>query len=182
MLYQCVLERGEEIGRLHHKIDRKKAEEKATELFRLVRHKVRRFMTRILDEADADPTPMNWIINTRSYGLKIRYTTPGEESIDWRGDEIAHGKVRLRMDQLSDMLHNLLEDARRKMATLTLVDDAESIREALPRIPWSRIEDRHGESDLEYSFLRNPENEWWVQPGSGWVKEQILKSRERRAA
>ncbi|PON20110.1 hypothetical protein TGAM01_v211033 [Trichoderma gamsii] len=182
VLYQSVLERGEEIARLRHTMSRKKAEEKATGLFRIVRQKVRRFMTRISDEADADPTPMNWIINTRTYGLKIRYTTPGGESIDWRGDEIIHGKVRLRMNQLSDMLHNLLEDARRKMATLTMVDDAESIREALPRIPWSRIEDRHGEGDLDYSFLRNPENEWWVQPGSGWVKGRILRSKEKRAA
>jgi hypothetical protein len=71
VLHQSVLERGEEIARLHHTTSRKKAEEKATGLFRIVRQKVRRFMTRISDEADADPTPMNWIINTRTYGLKI---------------------------------------------------------------------------------------------------------------
>jgi hypothetical protein len=67
-------------------------------LFRIVRRKVRRFITRISGEEDVEPTPMNWIINTRTYGMRIQYMTPGSETIDWRGDQIIHrGRVRLSM-------------------------------------------------------------------------------------
>lgn len=97
VLYQSMLERQDEITRLWQTMDKKQADESATGLFRIVRDKVRRFMTRISDEKDAEPTPMNWIINTRTYELKIRFMTPGDESIDWRGDQIVHGRVRLGM-------------------------------------------------------------------------------------
>lgn len=147
-------------------MDKQQAEESATVLFRIVRRKVRRFITRISDDANAEPTPMYWIISTRTYGLKIRYTTPGSETIDWRGDQIVHGRVRLGMSQLLDMVHNLADEARRTLAALTMVDE-EPMRETLPRIPWSRIEDQHRESGLEHSFLSNPLNKWWVEVGKG---------------
>lgn len=41
-------------------------------------------------------------------------------------------------------------------------------QEVLPPIPWSRIEDRHGESALEHSFLCDEENERRVKVGHGW--------------
>ena len=42
-------------------------------LFAAVRAKVRRFMTVVHE--DGSPTPMDWIFDCRSYGLRIRYTT-----------------------------------------------------------------------------------------------------------
>lgn len=176
-------------------VDRQTAEEEAVGLFRIVRCKVRRFMTRVSGEGDAEPTPMNWIIDIRTYGMRIRYTMPGSETIDWRGDQIVHGRVRLGMGQLSEMMHNLVREAGRMLARLTMmepeaggvddrgmVEDERTIQEMLPRIPWSRIEDRHGESGLEHSFLRNEANEWWTEAGREWVKNQILKSSARRKA
>ncbi|KJZ69027.1 hypothetical protein HIM_11586 [Hirsutella minnesotensis 3608] len=197
VLYQSIVEREARI-RVREQgmgIDRRTAEEATEGLFRIVRRKVRRFMTRISEEEDAEPTPMNWIINTRTYGMKIRYTTPGSETIDWRGDQIVHGRVKLRMSELSDMMHSLVAEARRTLARLTLTDDEDekeeakrdyahpaAMQEMLPRIPWSKIEDQHGESELEHSFLRHEENEWWTQPGRGWIKDRILASAGRRKA
>lgn len=87
------------------------------------------------------------------------------------------------------MLHNVLQEARRTLAVLTMTDTAAAgdgeaepgfRPEVIPRIPWSRIEDQHGESTLEYSFLRHEANQWWVQPGEGWVGEQLSASTERQ--
>jgi len=184
VLYQSVLERNGEIARLCHHKGSREAEQAATGLFPIVRAKVRRFMTRIPDGPDAQPTPMHWIISTRTYGFKIRYTTVASETIDWRGDTIVHQKVRLGMSQLSDMLHNVVVHARRTLATLAMVDgdDGVAVQDALPRIPWSQIEDHHGERDVYYSFLRNPANDWWVASGAGWVPKQIAASDARQAA
>ncbi|MGY0522857.1 hypothetical protein, partial [Pseudomonas aeruginosa] len=80
------------------------------------------------------------------------------------------------------MLHNVLAEARRTLAELTMVDDAERMREILPRIPWSRIEDNHGQKEVGYSFLSDDRNEWWVREGKDWVMNQLLSSGEKRKA
>ncbi|TPX16410.1 uncharacterized protein E0L32_012428, partial [Thyridium curvatum] len=187
VLYQSMLEREAWIQRRQRGTgcERQEAEEKVDGLFKIVRRKVRRFMTRIPDDEEAEPTPMNWIINTRTYGMHIRYTTPGSEAIDWRGDEIIHGHVRLGMGRLSDMMHSLLQEARRTMAGLTMIEGGGQepevdIRGALPRIPWHDIEDRHGESALGHAFLNDEANEAWTKAGHGWVMKQILGSTARQ--
>jgi hypothetical protein len=52
----------------------------------------------------------------------------------------------------------------------------------LPWIPWSHIEDRHGESGLEHSFLRDEANAWWTEPGREFVMRRMLASATRRKA
>ncbi|KAI3561799.1 hypothetical protein IWW34DRAFT_565645, partial [Fusarium oxysporum f. sp. albedinis] len=76
VLYQSMLERDRQKAQLRQWMGERQAEEEAEGLFRIVRDKVQRFMTRIPEGAGVDPTPMNWIINTRTYGKQIRYTTP----------------------------------------------------------------------------------------------------------
>lgn len=181
VLHQSIKERDKEIAQLEQVMDRQAAEEKAPGLFRIVRRKVRRFMTRISSSDEAEPTPMWWIMDTRTYGIKVRFTTPGGETVDWRGDQIIHGRVRLGMGQLSDMVHNMTDAARHTLAALTMVDEA-SVAEALPRIPWSRIEDRHGETAVGHSFLHDPGNAWWLEAGNDWVVKQIAASDTRRTA
>ncbi|KAH7191410.1 hypothetical protein BKA60DRAFT_529461, partial [Fusarium oxysporum] len=155
VLYQSMLERDRQKAQLRQWMGERQAEEEAEGLFRIVRDKVQRFMTRIPEGAGVDPTPMNWIINTRTYGKQIRYTTPGTERIDWRGDQIIHGQVRITMGEISDMLHSLTIEARRTLGG----GDEEEDDIALPRIPWSKIEDRHGESALGHSFIKDEENQ-----------------------
>ncbi|KAI8682258.1 hypothetical protein NCS56_00348100 [Fusarium sp. Ph1] len=202
VLYQSILERHGQKMQLRQYMSAREAEEQAEGLFRIVRHKVRRFITRVPEGEDTDPTPMNWIINTRTYGMRIRFTTPGSETIDWRGDRIIHGQVRLGMGELSDMLHSLVMEARRTLVRLAIgkveVEEGEEKRKrkmlkketqvrvmddddeaTLPRIPWSQIEDRHGESALEHSFIRDEDNQAWIKAGEGWVRQQIAASPAR---
>jgi hypothetical protein len=51
-------------------MEEKEPKEASTSLFRLVRGKAQRFMTMVTDETA--PTPMDWMFDARSYGLKIR--------------------------------------------------------------------------------------------------------------
>jgi hypothetical protein len=105
---------------------------------------------------------------------------------------------------LSDMLHNLVGEARKTLAVLIITDQEKHVgpakggmqkkkkeeeeEEALPIdemllwIPWLRIEDRHGESGLKHSFLRDKANAWWTEPGRKWVMNQMLASAIRRKA
>lgn len=202
VLYQSILERHGQKTQLQQYMSAREADEQAEGLFRIVRRKVRQFMTRVPEGEDVDPTPMNWIINTRTYGMRIRFTTPGSETIDWRGNMIVCGRVRLEMTEISDILHNLVIHARKtlvRLATGNITDEEKEVKKknkrrqqqqqgaegmgeeeedkaTFPRIPWSRIEDRHGESALEHSFLSDEHNEPWVKTGEEWVHEQITAS------
>ncbi|RKK19860.1 hypothetical protein BFJ65_g6572 [Fusarium oxysporum f. sp. cepae] len=201
VLYQSMLERDRQKAQLRQWMGERQAEEEAEGLFRIVRDKVQRFMTRIPEGAGVDPTPMNWIINTRTYGKQIRYTTPGTERIDWRGDQIIHGQVRITMGEISDMLHSLTIEARRTLVRLAIGKiepkrtpvqsavgdikgggDEEEDDIALPRIPWSKIEDRHGESALGHSFIKDEENQSWITAREGWTRQQIISSSARYKA
>ncbi|KAH7159267.1 hypothetical protein DER46DRAFT_560290 [Fusarium sp. MPI-SDFR-AT-0072] len=174
VLHQSMIERRGQMAQLGQYMSAREAEEQAEGLFRIVSRKVRRFMTRIADGEGADPMPMNWIMNTKTYGMQVRYTTPGSETIDWRGDQIIHGRVKIRMGEISDMLHGLVGEARQTLLRLTSGRPS-----GLPVIPWSKIEDRHGESTLDHSFLCDEENQGWVKKGNGWVQDQINASTAR---
>jgi len=53
--------------------------EQATSYFYFIRRLTHQFMTMAYD--GKDPTPMQWIFKSRSYGFKIRYTTTAEGCI-----------------------------------------------------------------------------------------------------
>ncbi|KAJ4194612.1 hypothetical protein NW759_016497 [Fusarium solani] len=224
VLYQSMLEREAQVTQLRQYMTARQAREEAEGLFRIVRHKMLQFMIRTPEGVAADPTPMNWILNTRAYGMHIHFTTPGRETIDWRGDQIIHGSIKFRMYEISDMLHNLLLHTRQTLAQLVVgkvgcqrkmqgrartrelrqvtageggehevmggggeydvmaEEEGEGLPRSLPRIPWSRIEDRHGETMLDHSFLSNEDNADWVRRGEGWVKDQIKGSPAAREA
>jgi hypothetical protein len=125
VVYRSFQERKEEVARLQREkdLDEDEADEEATSMFRIVREKVQKFMTVTSKEAYAEPTPMDWIYEARSYGMFIRFNTPAGGTVDWVGDQIRYRKTRFRMAALTEMLHALTREAREHLATLTMVDD-----------------------------------------------------------
>ncbi|KAH7199038.1 uncharacterized protein B0J16DRAFT_239829, partial [Fusarium flagelliforme] len=169
VVYQSYVERQAEVARLKQiKMDeqqredgssdereaQEEAEEEATSMFRIVRKKVQRFMTVTSGNARAEPTPMDWIYEARTYGMHIRFNTPAGGTIDWVGDRIKHRRVQFRMGELTEMLHSLKDEARGLLTTLAMVDDVSQ----LPQIPWSLFEDDHSEDRVGYSFLEDDRN------------------------
>lgn len=53
-----------------------------------VQKMMRRFIVLIGNEGK--PSPMDWILDTRTYGLHIRYNTAADGTIGWRGDTILY--------------------------------------------------------------------------------------------
>ncbi|EXM12685.1 hypothetical protein V3481_007249 [Fusarium oxysporum f. sp. vasinfectum] len=177
VVYQSYRERKVEVARLtqEKQLDEEDAEEEATSMFRIVREKVQRFMTVTSKETYAEPTPMDWIYEARTYGMYIRFNTPAGGTVDWDGDRIKYRKIRFRMGELTEMLHALTREAREHLATLTMVDDVDQ----LPRIPWSAVEDDHSEDRMGYSFLADDRNREWVKKGKNWVMNQISDTQPR---
>ena len=64
---------------------------------------------------DQDPTPMQWLYRSRSYGFKIRYTTTAEGKIQWIRDDVLYPKIRFSMSQFRGMIHGLVREAREEL-------------------------------------------------------------------
>ncbi|KAF6815375.1 hypothetical protein CMUS01_12464 [Colletotrichum musicola] len=154
VVYQAVVEQREEMAVLEREMGKDEAEDKTTSLFQHVRSKVQRFMTRTSGAKDAEPTPMDWILETRTYGMHIQYNTAVASVIDWVGERVSYWRVRFTIGQLSDALYELVRETRGLLgeATLTSTPDREG---------WSAIEDDHSETKVGYSFLSDDRNNWW---------------------
>lgn len=129
VVYQSVVEQQDEIRELERTMDADRAREAATGLFRIVRNKVQRFMTTATDQTQ--PGPMDWIFETRTYGMKIRFTTAASPTIDWVGDRVSYQKIRFSMGELADMLHGSAGEARAGLGELLMVGED---FDAVPRI------------------------------------------------
>ncbi|KAK1621905.1 hypothetical protein BDP81DRAFT_302798, partial [Colletotrichum phormii] len=116
-----MLVRQYDVARQAATTDEGAADDGIESLFVYVRRMVQRFMTRTPGAPQAEPTPMDWILETRTYGMHIQYNTPADGVIDWVGDRISYRRVRFTMDQLSDMLHGVVDEARLLLAQLTMV-------------------------------------------------------------
>ncbi|KXH39658.1 hypothetical protein CSAL01_12557 [Colletotrichum salicis] len=182
VIYQAVLERRQEMATLQKEMGKDEAEVQATSLFQYVRAKVRRFMTRTSGDKDAEPTPIDWILETRTYGLHIQYNTAAAGIIDWVGDRVSYRRIRFTMGQLSDALHDLVREGRELLTELTMTNDdvvGDQATYKLPAIPWLSIEDDHSETKVGYSFLSDDRN-GWVRQADGWVFQRIAGSMELR--
>lgn len=133
-----------------------------------VRPKVQRFMTQTTRRSG--PTPMDWIFDTRRYGMRIRFTTAAMPVIDWDGDLLMYQQIKVRTSQLADMFHEAIEEARGMLATLLMggKDDPTTF----PPIDWAQIHDDHSEERVGYSFLTDDRNVWAVD-GAGWVARRM---------
>ncbi|KAM7209782.1 hypothetical protein V8F06_014836 [Rhypophila decipiens] len=141
VVYQAVMEQQDEMLKLKQTMSKEETEETATGLFTIVRKKVRRFLIVVSDKTE--PGPIDWIFDARTYGMRIRYTMTAAPTIDWVGDRISYQRIRFYMHDLSDMLHELVEEMRAVMGRLLMVE-GDDFR-LVPRVEWTKIEDDHSE-------------------------------------
>ncbi|KAK4441880.1 hypothetical protein QBC34DRAFT_457824 [Podospora aff. communis PSN243] len=180
VLYQAVREQQNEIEALRRTMSDDDAKAAATGLFTIVRRKIQRFMTLATDQTE--PTPMDWIFEARTYGMKIRFTTTAGPVIDWVGEQISYQRIRFSMSELSDMLHGLVDEMRVVMATLLMIDGDDF--GAVPWVAWQQIKDNHSEDQVGYSFLQDDRNRW-VGEGEGqavWVSSSSDETAPYRVA
>ncbi|KAL0929962.1 uncharacterized protein CTRU02_215171 [Colletotrichum truncatum] len=69
------------VARIHH-MSEETADESVQGPYAYIPRMVWRFMTRTSGAPEAEPTPMDWILDTRTYGMHIQYNTPATSAID----------------------------------------------------------------------------------------------------
>ncbi|KAK3935012.1 hypothetical protein QBC46DRAFT_424293 [Diplogelasinospora grovesii] len=141
----AVLEREDEIIEKKKTMSEEEARVAAPGLFRLVRGKVRRFITIVTDTSE--PAPMDWMFNARMYGMRIWFITPA-------GDRVTIGA-------LADMVHELIREMKGVLGGLLIIKEEDF--SAVPAIEWKQFKDDHSED-------RDDRNAW-VAKGHGADKQ-----------
>ena len=53
-------------------------------------------------------SPVQWMLDLRTYGLKIHYNTTGEGHVAWDGDRILYKSIQFTMDEFRTMVYSLI--------------------------------------------------------------------------
>jgi len=155
------------------------AQNHAPSHFELVKKMAERFMG--LANDTSPPSPMDFILRLRAYGLKIRYNVTEDGVIDWVGDKVLYGHTSFSMAELRSTVHGLVEATRGELhKKLLLLDvNGEEILTAeglaqLPPIPWAGLVDNPAEMSVGWNLFRDGRNQFTVD-GRSWLYTRILK-------
>ena len=92
----------------------------------LVQQMMDRFMVR------GSHGPMQWMLDLRTYGLKIHYNTTARGHVEWTGDELLYKELHFSMAQFRGMVHGLASESRR-LLTEELLFGSHAV-EPVPRV------------------------------------------------
>ena len=119
------------------------------------------------------PTAMKWMFMTRTYGMKIRYTSTAGGSIRWDGDVVSYQNVRFSMGQFRTGVYGLVNEGRRIMMEELLMCQDDDEGGEVPVIPWDGLVDNPSESRAGYWFMDNEDNGFPVD-GQRWLFYRIV--------
>jgi hypothetical protein len=99
----------------------------------LVQQMMDRFMVR------GSHGPMQWMLDLRTYGLKIHYNTTSRGHVEWMGqDELLYKDLHFSMAQFRGMVHGLASESQR-LLTVELLFSSSKATTPVPAVPWESI-------------------------------------------
>jgi hypothetical protein len=120
--------------------------------------------------------PMQWMLDLRTYGMKIHFNTTADGYIDWDKDTVLYKKIQFSMGDFRGMVHGLVAETRRLLVEeLMLTQDEE-----LPTIPWRGLRDNPVNQEIGWNFIQDERNglpvegEWWL---FNWIGENSRLAR-----
>lgn len=124
-------------------------------------------------------SPIQWILDLRTYGLKIHYNTTAIGHVNWKDKYVLEYKtLRFSMDQFRGMVHDLTVAARQSLfEDVLLVSD----REEVPTVPWESLHDDPTNGEMGWNFMHDQRSRFPVD-GREWLFRRIQshdKLRER---
>ncbi|KAK1920515.1 hypothetical protein P3342_008276 [Pyrenophora teres f. teres] len=123
----------------------------------LVQKMMDRFMVR------GSHSPMQWMLDLRTYGLKIHYNTTTRGHVEWtNGDELLYKELHFSMAQFRGMLMFSSKAA------------------PVPAVPWESIRDNPTDERPGWNFLKDHRTSMPVN-GERWLFERVGESASIRS-
>lgn len=122
-------------------------------------------------------SPVQWMLDLRSYGMKIGFNTTSAGHVNWRdGDTLEYKAVKFNMAEFRGMVGKLCQDTKRALLEdVMFASDADEV----PAIPWNELYDDPSNDDVGWSFIRDQRSRLPVE-GTNWLHERIGKRRDLR--
>jgi superfamily II DNA helicase RecQ len=115
-------------------------------------------------------SPMQWMLDLRSYGMKIAFNTTSAGHVNWRdGDTLEYKATKFNMAEFRGMVGKLCQDTRRALFDdLMFAPNAKDV----PAVPWTQLYDDPSNDDIGWSFIRDQRSQLPVE-GTDWLFERI---------
>jgi hypothetical protein len=117
-------------------------------------------------------SPMQWMLDLRTYGLRIHYnqTTPGH--VGWMGhDELLYQQLHFTMGDFRGFTHGLV-GATRRLLHDELLFGSEPQGASVPAIPWASLRDDPTQGKAGWNFLQDSRTQWPVD-GTRWLMQRM---------
>ncbi len=113
-------------------------------------------------------SPMQWMMDLRTYGLKIHFNTTSEGHIDWVDDQILYKSIQFSMSEFRGMIHGLVGESRRMLMKDLIFEDDDF---NTPRIPWQSLRDNPIENTRGWNFIQDVRNQ--LIDEQSWLFDRI---------
>ena len=122
-------------------------------------------------------SPTQWMLDLRSYGMKIAFNTTSAGHVNWRdGDTLEYKGVKFNMPEFRGMVGKLCQDTKRALFEDLMFASKDN---DVPTIPWSELYDDPSNDDVGWSFIRDQRSRLPVE-GTNWLHERIGKRADLR--
>ena len=115
---------------------------------------------------------MQWMLDLRTYGMKIWFSTTAEGKVDWKdGDTVLYRDLQFKMSDLRGFVHSLVGQARRILHEDLLF--AKMKDKTLPKVPWRLMVDNPVDGSPNWNFIQDERNPWPTE-GKDWLWDRII--------
>jgi hypothetical protein len=121
--------------------------------------------------------PMQWMLDLRTYGLKVHYETTSEGEVEWISDELLYKAVRFKMPEFRSFVHGLVEEVERLVYQDLLFDQQ---RTNTPPVRIEALQDDPNNSVPGWNFLQDPRNKH-IFHTQDWLIKHIALDKQRQA-
>jgi hypothetical protein len=112
--------------------------------------------------------PMQWMLDLRTYGLKIHYNTTSRGHVEWTDDQLLYKELHFSMAQFRSMLHGLASESRRLLTEELLFSKAAPV----PAVPWESMRDNPTDKRPGWNFLKDQRTRMPVD-GERWLFDRV---------
>ncbi|KAG9193953.1 hypothetical protein G6011_03988 [Alternaria panax] len=117
-------------------------------------------------------SPMQWMLDLRTYGLKIHYNTTSRGHVEWVGwDELLYKSLQFSMAQFRGMVHGLATESRRLLMDELLFGNSRAAK-PIPSVPWDSLRDNPTDERPGWNFLKDHRTRMPVD-GESWLFQRV---------
>ncbi|RYO26416.1 hypothetical protein AA0113_g12493 [Alternaria arborescens] len=117
-------------------------------------------------------SPMQWMLDLRTYGLKVHFNTSARGNVEWMGrDELLYKNVHFTMAQFRSMVHGMQAESKRLLLEELLFCNGQTA-DPVPQVPWEQLRDNPTDDRPGWNFLQDQRTRMPVD-GERWLFERV---------